>query len=141
MIVLVLCIVREIHCYCFTAIGSVMLLLLLQIPHTSRATFWGQITQVPHHQGTGKEGGTVSPGGRVPPRCQTILGQVSQMGCRGFTPPPHPPKDVHACCQGGPEGGREIYLMGLPVSLPRPNSEADVPAVQIVGYQTSQKEI
>ena len=51
-----------------------MLLLLLQLPCTPGAMIWEQMAQVPHHQGVGKGGGTVCPGGRAPPRCQFIFG-------------------------------------------------------------------
>ena len=48
VIILVLCVVREIHCNHFvlivySAIHSVMPLLLLQLPCTPRATFQGQM--------------------------------------------------------------------------------------------------
>ena len=47
------------------AIGSVMLLLLLQLPHTIRIMIWGQVAQVPGLKGLGKGGRTVCPRGRA----------------------------------------------------------------------------
>ena len=118
-----------------------MLLLLLQIPCTPRAMFWGQITQVPSCQGTGKGGGTVSLGGRVLPRWQTILGWVSQMGCGGSALPLILQRMLmHAAEEGQKEAERFLWW-DYWHTLPRLNPEVDVPAVQIVGYLTSQKEI
>ena len=47
---------------------------------------------------------------------------------------PSSSKEFHACCWGRAEGSGEVYP-------PRLNLEVNVPAVQLVGYQTSQREI
>ena len=75
------------------------------------------MAQVPCCQRGGKGGGTVSPGGRVPPRCQIILGWIPKMGFLGSTLPHYSPKNVFACHQGGAEGGREVYPLG-PLACP-----------------------
>ena len=47
---------------------------------------------------------------------------------------------LHAAEQEHKEAERFIHR-GQWQSLPRPDPDADVPAIQLVGYQTSQKEI
>ena len=70
--------------------------------------------------------------------CRIISGWVPQMGCWRTTPPIYPSKDVHTCPQIWAERSREVDLSCSHwQGLPKLDSEVDISAVQLVGYQTS----
>ena len=63
------------------------------------------------------------------------------MGCQRTTLPIYPSMVVHTCCQIWAERSREVNPLWLPAGPPKLDSEVDVSAVQLVGYQMSSKEI
>ena len=68
--------------------------------------------------------------------------QITQVGDRGASSIHHPPWYVPACCQARAEGGREVHLL-RPLAEPAkagPRGRC-IPAIKLVGYQTSHKEI
>ena len=102
-----------------SAIGSVMLLLLLQLPCTTRTTIWGQVAQVPSSKGVSKGGRTVHPRGKPSSRCRVIFGWVPQMECWRTALPIYPSMDVLACCQIQEERSREVNLSWLLTGPPK----------------------
>ena len=51
------------------------------------------------------------------------------------------PGDVSACLRARAEGGRMHGLPGLPTGPAKVGPKVDVPAIQLVGPETSKKEI
>ena len=96
---------------------------------------------IPVHQGVGYRSQAVYKGSRTETWCQIVLRQIPQMGDRRSPLVHHPPWYVSTCCQAGAEGGGEVVWQGCQQSLQRPNPEADIPTIKLVGYQTSHKEI
>ena len=146
VIIPILCIVREIHCYHFvlivqSAIGSVMLLLLFQLPCTTRIMIWGQVAQVPSCQGVDKGGRTVHLRGRASSWHRAIFGRVPQRDVGGL----HclfilQWMFIHATETRQKEADRLIHHSHWQ-SLPKLDSGLDISAIQLVGYWTASEEI
>ena len=118
-----------------------MLLLLLQLPCTPRTKIWGQVANSFTAKEWAKEGGQSVQEAENCLDAELFLDEYPQwdVGCLH-----HPiilqSMFMHATKEGQKEAERFIHS-GHWHALPRPNPETDVPAVQLVGYQTSWKEI
>ena len=125
-----------------SAIGSVMLLLLLQLPCTTIITIWGD----KWHKSLAakewaKEGGLSIQEAEHHLDAELFLDEYPRWDVRG----PHCPfilqqMFIHAVKCGQKEAERLIHC-GHQQGLPKPGSRADVTAIQLVGYWMSSEEI
>ena len=74
-------------------------------------------------------------------QCWIVLGWIPHMGDRRSPLVHHPPWYVSACCWAGQKEVERFIWWGHQQSLPRPDPEAGIPTIKLVGYQTSHKEI
>ena len=105
-----------------------------------RVALWGQNGQVPWHQGVGKHRGPVGEGDGVPHG----LGDVPRRACWMGSGKLHHPIILHEMFQHAAEQGwKEAECMicqGCQCGLLNLDLKVDVPAVQLVGPQTSKEE-
>ena len=91
---------------------------------------------------TGTEWRAVSERSRMLQRCRLIPRQIPSVKGWWTPPPVHPPEDVPTCHRIRAERdgvGNSPRLASK--ETPRLDARADVPAIQLVGYKTSQGEI
>ena len=124
-----------------SVIGSVMLSLLIHLPCTTRIMILGQMAQALATKEWAKEGGLCLREAQCHLDAELFLDAYPQQDVGGsYCLIILQRMFVHATEVGQKEGERFI-CWGCWHGFPRPNPESNVPAIQLVEYQTSWKEI